>query len=217
MQRTYQFADIGPTRAEGAIFALLRDAGRRHRFASGEQMVHHGDRATGFWLIETGNVMVCRFGSEGERILYVVMGPGDLIGDLACFGGVPQQVNALAEGAVTAIWLEMSRVDQLLATEPGLVRWLLHSFANKLRGALDRIEGDQSLSAEGRIARVLGDIAAQDGPDLSITQQQLADLVGVSRVTTGQILARLAADGMIERGYGKIAVIDAAGLIAVSK
>ncbi len=208
MQRTYQFAEIGPTRAEGAIFDLLITAGRRHGFADGAQLIHRGDQAKGFWLIATGHVMACRFGREGERILYGVLGPGDLIGELACFGGVTQQVNAIAEGDVEAVWLDIAQMDQLLSAEPQLARWLLNSFANKLRAALNRIEGDHSLPADARIARVLADLAANDGAELDITQQELADHVGVSRVTIGQALARFAAEGLIARGYGKIQVIN---------
>lgn len=216
MQRTYQFAEFSPTRAEGSVFDTLVAAGRRHRFADGVQLFHRGDVAHGFWLIETGHIMACRFGREGERILYVVMGPGDLIGDLACFGEVPQQVHAIAEGDVSAIWIDKSQMDGLLAQEPTLARWLLHSFANKLRRALDRIEGDQSLSAEARIARVLVDLAAREGPDLAMTQQELADLVGVSRVTAGQVLSRFANGALVRCGYGTISVVSAAGLNALT-
>lgn len=212
MQRTYQFAEISPTRAEGAIFEALIAAGRRHGFISGAQLIHRGDRAKGFWLIETGHVMACRFGRDGERILYGVLGPGDLIGELACFGGVKQQVNAIAEGDVSAVWLDIAQLDHLLASEPQLARWLLNSFANKLRAALNRIEGDQSLPAEARIARVLADLAVNDGAELDITQQELADHVGVSRVTIGQVLSQFAAEGLITRGYGRITVNDTAGL-----
>ena len=212
MQRTYHLAEIGPTRAEGAIFDVLIAVGRQHGFADGAQLIHRGDRAKGFWLIESGHVMACRFGREGERILYGVLGRGDVIGELACFGGVTQQVNAIAEGNVEAVWLDIAQMDHLLASEPQLARWLLNSFANKLRAALNRIEEDQSLPADARIARVLADLAASDGAELDVTQQELADHVGVSRVTIGQVLSQFAAEGLITRGYGRITVNDTAGL-----
>ncbi len=208
MQRTYQFAEFSPTRAEGSVFDKLVAAGRRHGFADNAPLFHRGDKALGFWLIESGHVMACRFGAEGERILYVVMGPGDLIGDLACFGEVTQQVSAIAEGDVSAIWIDRTQLDGLLAGEPALARWLLHSFANKLRSALDRIEGDQSYPAEARIVRVLADLAIHNGVLLELTQQELSDLVGVSRVTTGQVLTRLERMGLIARGYGHITIVD---------
>ena len=169
MQRTYQFAEIGPTRAEGAIFDLLITAGRRHGFADGAQLIHRGDQAKGFWLIATGHVMACRFGREGERILYGVLGPGDLIGELACFGGVTQQVNAIAEGDVEAVWLDIAQMDQLLSAEPQLARWLLDSVLNESkRYAAD--PGNALLTWAGRYNGGPGDTAerAEDILELDI-------------------------------------------------
>ena len=216
MQRTYQFSEIGPSHAEGAIFTMLVAAGRRQGFAGGAQVLHRGDAGKGFWVIETGQVMACRFGREGERILYGVLGRGDPIGDLACFAGVAQQVNAIAEGDVELVWIEAGQIDRLLESEPKFARWLLNSMANKLRAALDRIEGDYSLSAQARIARVLVHLALEDGWDLDITQQQLADFVGVSRVTIGQALSEFAAKGLLKRRYGGITITNSAGLAAYS-
>jgi len=215
MQRTYQFSKIGPTHADGAIFAALTAAGRRQHFSTGAHVIHRGDPGTGFWLIEEGEVMACRFGRDGERILYGVLGRGDLIGELACFAEVPQQVHAIAEGEVVLTWIDMAQFDDLIAKEPRLARWLLGTLANKMRTALDHLERTHSLSAQVRIARLLADVSAEEGPDLNITQQQLADHVGVSRVTVGQVLAKFASEQLIETRYGGIRVKDRGALAAL--
>ena len=197
------------------MFARLVALGRRQRFEGGVQVLHRGDPGSGFWLIESGHVMACRFGPEGERTLFAVLGPGDLIGELACFAGLTQQVHAITEGEASLVWIDMQQVDGLLSSGPEFARWLLAALAFKLRTALDRVEGNQNLSAEERVARVLADIAANEGAELTITQQQLADYVGVSRVTTGKILTHLAAEGLVELGYGRIKVAAPAELAAI--
>lgn len=199
------------------MFATLVELGVRKRFTSGSQVLHRGDPGTGFWLIESGHVMACRFGPEGERTLFAVLGPGDLIGELACFAGLPQQVHAIAEGEVQLVWIEMVQVERLLEEGPKFAKWLLSALANKLRLALDRVEGVQNLPAKARIARVLSDMAANEGRVLKISQQQLADFVGVSRVTTVQVLSQFAAEGLIERHYRQINVVDTPGLTAYSE
>lgn len=216
MQRTYHFVAMPPTRAEGEVLTALVEVGRRRECAGGTPVLHRGDPGVGFWLIESGHVMACRFGPEGERTLFAVLGPGDLIGEVACFAGVTQQVDAITEGNASLVWIEMTQVDRLMAEKPHVARWLLGTLANKLRSALDRVEGDQSLSAQSRIARVLADLAAREGPELNLTQQQLADHVGVSRVTTGQVLARLAQEGAVERSYGSLRVLSVERLTAYS-
>jgi len=216
MQRTYHFLEMQPTRAEGDIFAALVAIGHRRRFASDTQVLHRGDPGTGFWLIESGHVMACRFGPEGERTLFAVLGPGDLVGELACFAGLTQQVHAITEGEASLVWIDMAQVDRLLADGPHFAKWMLGALANKLRSALDRVEGDLHLPAQARIARVLADMAAREGPELEFTQQELADHVGVSRVTAGKVLASLAAQGLVERRYGRLRVTRVEGLAAVS-
>jgi len=214
MQRTYQLSSIGPTRVHAGIAQLLANAGRRQRFAHGATIQQQGDEGDGFWLIETGKVMVCRFGSDGNVTVFAMLDPGDLFGELACFAGVSRQVDAVADGETTLVWISKAQADRLLESEPQFARWLLHSLAEQLRSALNRIEGDRRLSAEDRMARLLANRARRDGPRIAATQQHLADLLGVSRVTAGQSLSRLADAGLIALGYRHLQVIDLAGLRA---
>jgi CRP/FNR family cyclic AMP-dependent transcriptional regulator len=216
MQRTYQLSEIAPTHADRQIAALLAGTGRRQRFAAGELIQQQGDAGQGFWLVERGEVMACRFGSAGELTVFAVLGPGDLFGELAHFSDVSRQVDVLAESDVELVRIDPPLIDRLLETEPDFARWLLRSLTSQLRAALDRIEGDRILPAPARIARALDGLAGRSGPSIEITQQQLADFVGVSRVTVGQVLGRLEAAGAIERCYGQIVVRDRPKLLSGS-
>lgn len=217
MQRTYHSSEFGQTHAEGEIFAALVAAGRRQRFASGMEVLRQGDPGNGFWLIEGGHVMACRYGREGERTVFAVLGAGDLVGELACFAGGTQQVYAIAEGEASLVWIDVAQVGRLLAADPRFAWWLLGTLASKLRSALDRVEGDHNLPAPARVARVLADMAAHGASRIDMTQQQLADFVGVSRITIGKVLAKLEAEGLIERAYGSIRVRAAQRLAAYSE
>jgi CRP/FNR family cyclic AMP-dependent transcriptional regulator len=208
MQRTYQLSDMAPTKADADMAALLDRAGRRFRFDASAVVQQKGDRADGFWLIEAGNVSVCRFGAEGGVTIFAVLGPGDLFGELAHFTGVARQVDVVAETDVTMIRVDTSAINALLDAEPAFARWLLKSLAHQLRSALDRIDGDRTLSAEDRVKRLLKDMVTRDGPELHITQEALANYVGVSRVTMGAILNRLSRAGLIRLGYRQIYVTN---------
>jgi CRP/FNR family cyclic AMP-dependent transcriptional regulator len=208
MQRTYQLSDMAPTKADADMAALLVRAGRRFRFDASAVVQQKGDVADGFWLIEAGNVSVCRFGAEGGVTIFAVLGPGDLFGELAHFTGVARQVDVVAETDVTMIRVDTAAINALLDAEPAFARWLLKSLAHQLRSALDRIDGDRTLSAEDRVKRLLKDMVTRDGPELHITQEALANYVGVSRVTMGAILNRLSRAGLIRLGYRQIYVTN---------
>jgi CRP-like cAMP-binding protein len=214
MQRTYQLSEIGPTRADGKLAALLAREGRRRRFAAGELIQQQGDEASGFWLIEAGTVNVCRFDRQGDVTVFAVLGAGDLFGELAHFAGVQRQVDAVAESATELVRIDSRLIQRLLATEPDFARWLLKSLANQLRAALDRIDSARRSSAGQRLIQTLIDMAKRDGPELDVTQQGLADLVGVSRVTVGQALGKLSKANLVRLKYGRILITDFSGLLA---
>ncbi|WP_296679737.1 Crp/Fnr family transcriptional regulator [Novosphingobium sp.] len=208
MQRTYHlFAGIG-TRLDSDLVDRLGAIGIRRRFAKSAAVQFRGTSGDGFWLIMSGAVTLMRFGADGETTIYGVLGPGDLFGELAFFAGIARQVDAVAVEDAELVWINREVSDRLLRDEPGFARVLLASLANQLRLALDRIEADAHRTAAQRIAATLADLASPGEGSVRTTQQQLADLVGVSRVTAGTVLSRLAAAGLIARGYGYIEVPD---------
>lgn len=215
MQRTYQLTEVAATRAEGALAALLRREGRLLRFPAGALIQQQGDAARGFWLVEAGTVSLCRFGADGGVTVFAVLGPGDLFGELAYFAGVARQVDAVADSAAVLVRIDAPLVDRLLAETPDFARWLLKSLANQLRLALDRIDGEGRLSAEARLAAALAAMVRRDGPRVAVTQQALGELIGVSRVTAGQILRRLAAAGVLRLEYRRILITDPERLAAM--
>lgn len=208
MQSTYQLSPLGPIRADPALAALLRREGRPIAYAAGQMVQQQGDSGDGFWMIETGRVAICRFGADGGVTVFGVLGAGDLFGELAYFAGTARQVDAVAEEPATLVRVGAAQIERLLAQEPAFARALLASLAHQLRLALDQIDRDRSLTAEARIARLLLDLAERDGNALTVTQQSLADRAGVSRVTAGQVLARLEQTGAIRRGYRQITLTN---------
>ena len=215
MQRTYQLSEIAPTRAEGKLAALLLRAGTVRRFAAGAIVQQKGDDGDGFWLIRSGTVSLGRFARDGSVTIFGVLGSGDLFGELAYFASLPRQVDALAESDATLVRIGAPLIERLLASEPDFARWLLKSLANQLRGALDRIEADRQLSAEQRLIRTLVDMARREGAALVMSQQGLGELIGVSRITVGHLLRRLASGGLIGLEYRRISVPDPEKLAAM--
>ena len=208
MQRTYQLTEIAPTRAQGRLADLLLREGVACHFPVGALIQQKGDDGDGFWLVKSGTVSLCRFTADGDVTVFGVLGSGDLFGELAYFAGVPRQVDAVADGAASLVRISAPLIKRLLANQPDFALWLLRSLSNQLRTALDRIEGDRQLSAEHRIVRQLVEMVRREGAILAISQQQLGELIGVSRITSGQVLRRLAQNGLVSLEYGRINVLD---------
>lgn len=208
MQRTYQLSEISPTRAEGRLAELLLREGEVCHFPAGALIQQKGDDGDGFWLVKSGTVSLCRYAANGDLTVFGVLGSGDLFGELAYFAGVTRQVDAVADEDATLVRIKATLIERLLASEPDFARWLLKSLSNQLRAAIDQLDRERQLSAQQRLIRLLVDMTRREGPELEISQQRLGELIGVSRITSGQILRRLAHDGLISYRYGCITICD---------
>lgn len=217
MQRTYQLSEITPTRAEGRLAELLQREGKLCHFSADALVQQMGDEGGGFWLVKSGTVSLCRFSVDGNATIFGVLGAGDLFGELAYFAGVRRQVAAIANEVSELVHINSALIERLLVSEPKFARWLLKSLSNQLRSAIDQIDGERQFSAKERMIRLLVDMSRREGSDLSISQQNLGELIGVSRVTSGHILRRLSQEGLISLKYGRITVCDPAKLASIVK
>lgn len=213
MQRSFHFDLAERTRLSAAERDRLAAMGPARHFADGQFVQQQGDPGDAFWAVIEGHVLVGRFAENGGFTAFAVLGPGDLFGELAFFTGVPRQADALASGAARLVAIDRPLLRRLMAADVGWAELLLRSLGRQLAGALDIIDAERRLSSADRLLRLLRMMAADGDDDTTVraTQQQLADLLGVSRVTLGVALRDLTARGLVETGYGRIRLVPAAG------
>lgn len=192
---------------------LRKDAPLR-KFADGQLIQQRGDDADGFWLIESGSVAVGQFLPDGEFRGVALLGPGDSYGELALFSGRPRVVDAVARNVTEARFVRGAAFEAALAENPAAMRQLLGAISRQLQELLDIVAGIRRGTAASRIAGMLVNLAGGvEGPImLSVTQQELAELLGLTRATVNSALGDLERGGLIKRGYGKLTVLDPAAL-----
>jgi CRP/FNR family transcriptional regulator, cyclic AMP receptor protein len=83
-----------------------------------------------------------------------------------------------------------------------------------LQETLDNLLVFRNMSAVKRLAQRLIAFAGDRPPPirLGIKQQELAELIGVSRMTIASALAELEGHGLVTRRYGHLVVEDPAAL-----
>tara|TARA_R110002020_G_scaffold467299_1_gene690749 strand:- start:386 stop:1051 length:666 start_codon:yes stop_codon:yes gene_type:complete len=213
-----------PIAGTGFVMALpetvradLLARGKRRYFDRGQIIQQRGDPAREFWYVECGSVQIGRYGMDGRLTLFALIGAGETFGELAFLGEFPRTVDAIAGSDCQLIRIGDKELQSLMDSDPAVTRLLLKTMALTVQQAFNLIESSRNLSVPQRLAQALLQLCGdqQDGARIMATQQDLANLVGVSRVSLGKALAGLEAAGMIEPGYGFVTVRDASGLRAV--
>ena len=187
MQRSYQLALAERTRLSGVERDRLLAMTSPRSFADGQFVQHQGDPGDAFWAVIEGHVLVGRYAEDGAFTAFAVLGPGDIFGELAFFTGLERQVDAIASGPARLVAIDRPVLRALMTADIGWAELLLRSLGRQLAVSLDIIDAERRLPVAERLARLLAAMAADaaDGMTVRATQQQLADLLGVSRVTLG--------------------------------
>lgn len=193
-----------------AIQVELRRGAIRKTFTDGQLIWHRGDIAEGFWIIETGQVKIGHHAASGEMQALFILGPGDSFGELACLGEFPRVVDAEAVGVVEMLWISDTVLTSTIASSPKVSSAFIKALSQQLQEALDRLIVFRNMPAPKRLAQNL--LALAEGKTapvkLGIRQQELAELVGVSRMTIASALAQLEALGLVTRHYRHLIVND---------
>ncbi len=207
----------------GSLFDLLgaeasqalRQRGRRRTFRRREVVFREGDIGDSVYLIERGHVIVKGDRTPAESVTLAVLGPGDYFGDIAVLsthGRRSAGVETLDECVTFAV--DGADFVALRDRSPEVRRAMTESLARMSRRLAERLLDSHHVDARGRLTRQLLHLDAMFGGPVPFSQEDLANYVGVTRVTINQLLGALTTDGLVSVRRGSVEVIDREGLRA---
>ena len=194
----------------GGVRDDLYSKAKRRSFAAGQLIQNRGDVLDGFWVIDKGQVKAGHYRADGEMQVLVILGSGDSFGELACLGGFARVVDVESIGASELLWISDTEFSRAIAQSPHVSRELLRALSRQLQEALDNLLVIRKLPPAKRLARILSAMGkGRDAPVvLKVRHQELAELVGVTRMTISTALTQMEMLGLIERQYRKIILHD---------
>src|SRR6476646_1966841 len=199
---------------------------RTRRFRRGEIIFHAGDPGNALYIIVSGDVKISLPSEEGDEAILATIGPGDVFGELALLDGAPRSATATALIATEAVILPRDQFRELVATEPAVRDILLASLAGELRRLTTHVEELHFLDMTGRLAARLVRLAGESGspdPDgtihlrASLTQAELASMVGCTRQSVNKLLGQFSDSGLVRLDRDGMSVTDLPGLVAASR
>jgi CRP-like cAMP-binding protein len=209
--------------------ALVRVAAgtRTRRFRRGEVIFHAGDPGDALFILVSGEVKISLPSETGDEAIIATLQAGDVFGELALLDGAARSATASALSATEAVVLPRDRFRELIATEPIVRDALLASLAGELRRLTVHVEELHFLDMTGRVAARLVRLAEESAPApddggtirlrSSLTQGELASMVGCTRQSVNKLLGQFSDEGLVRLDREGIAVTDLPGLVAASR
>lgn len=174
-------------------------AGGLRRLAAGDVLFHEGEASDTVYVLLSGSLKVYSRNEGGREVVYNVLSPGEMLGEMVLDGG-PRSASVQALEASECLALEGDDVRGLLRRHPEFAQVLVLKLIARLRNATRTI---RSMALEGvyeRVAALLEraavDVGGQRRVPRNLTQVEIARRVGAGREMVHHVL-----HGLIQGGY----------------
>ena len=187
-------------------------AARLEVHPSGSQVGRRGRLSTHFMLVVRGTVLVGFYTHDGRRHVVNLLGPGQFQSLIPLIDERPQIHDSICKGEVLLLFIPRDAIVEALNTDQQFAWEILRLLCSRTRRLYEALGESHTLSLSPRLARILRGLFAEHGPQISIDQEDLADILGATRQSINRELKSLESRGVIALGRGRVTLILADGL-----
>jgi len=203
--------------AEGDLEAIASVAVSRSIKAR-EELFHQGDEGSQIYVVTKGQLKVVTTSSAGDDLIFTLLDPGEVIGEVALLANRPRTATITAIENSELIVIDRRDFQQLLRTRPEVAFELLTVLARRLARVSEFVEDTQFLNLPVRLAKKLIDFANVHGKsgtgssghslliDVKLSQEEWGDLVGTTRESVNKQFRAWSGDGLISLEAGKVVI-----------
>jgi CRP/FNR family transcriptional regulator len=168
------------------------------------------DPADAMYVVWRGVIAIRLDNPDGRELVINEMGVGDCFGELALLTGEMRSASAEAIVDSEVLLIPGHTFKSVLDQEPHLAARLLEITARRLQNSSKREEALAFYDAQQRLAhQLLGlDQQAREKGYLTLSQDELATRVGLTRQTVATILGRWRRSGWLLTGRGHIVLLN---------
>lgn len=185
-------------------------------FGSREFVVVEGEPSAGFYLLCRGKARIFRTAADGREQTFRLVGAGDTFNEVPIFDGAPNPATVETIEPSEVILIPSESLVRTIRRQPEVGMALLRHFARRLRSFTELVEQISLQTVQGRLARYLYQLAREEGVRTeegivvprTITQQDLASLVGSVREVVSRTLKVMSEDGIVEVRRKDIVIRD---------
>jgi CRP/FNR family transcriptional regulator, cyclic AMP receptor protein len=212
----------------GAVSVNARTAllavGSQREYAAGRSLIIEADVCTDVIALVVGWAKVVSSTAEGGRALLGLRFGGDLVGEQSALECRPRSASVVAAGLVQARVPSRHDFLSFLMDWPEAGVALGQMLSAKLRWATSRRVDLSGLPVLARLARVLTELAELDGRPVrpgmelgfTLTQPEFAEMIGASEPSVHKAFRQLRGTAVVETGYRRIVIRDAAALATIA-
>ncbi len=205
-----------PQLDERAQRQVLADALER-TIAAGDALSRHGETVICWYGVLEGVLKWSTTARDGRSVTLGGLTVGSWFGEGSLLRGKPIEADIVALRHSRVAMIPKETFDWLHRTQLVFNHFLLSQLNERLHWFMGDFAARRLLGAEAQVARALVGLFhpwLHPGGDrhIEISQEEIANLAGLSRQRCNQALSRMKAEELVRIEYGGISILDLAGL-----
>jgi CRP/FNR family transcriptional regulator, cyclic AMP receptor protein len=178
----------------------------------GEYLFRRGDTPTGFYGIKNGRLKAFTLREDGKEAILAVIEAGNWFGQTSLTSRQPRPRDVVALDRSTIFVVRVAAFEELMQSN-AFVRAIAELQSIHMNWLYRMVEDATLQSTRARIARRLllissGDVtmSPRSRQDVSLSQDTLAMMLGITRQTLSLELKAMAEKGALTLRYGRIVI-----------
>src|SRR6201992_108395 len=211
------FRDLEPD----AFDQLCRYA-KRTTLKRGAPIFSKGDPGNSLFAVISGTVKISISSADGRSAIFNLIGAGEIFGEVAVLDGQARTADATANTNCEIFVIDRREFLPFVRSQPALAMKFIELLCTRLRWTSDQVEQVILQNLPGRLASALLRLTekhalAPEGRSIAITQQEISEMVGMTRESINKQLRVWAARNWVRLATGAIVVLDTAPLEALAE
>ena len=210
-----------------ALFKALNEQERRdlaahgqsRTFAPSEPIFHFGDPGSSMMGVIVGTVRISLPTWKGKEVILADLPAGELFGEIALFDGKPRSASAATLTKCELLVLERRDFLLFLERSPTARLKLMELLCERVRRSDERMAEIAFFDLPARLAKALLRYPAQGRgpPKLSLSQRELAEIVGATRENVNRCLREWQRRGILQLKDRWIIILKPEALHAIEE
>jgi len=206
------FSDLDPE----ALDQLCRYA-KHTTLKRGTTIVSKGDPGNSLIVVISGTIKISVSSPDGRSAILNLIGPGEIFGEVAVLDGLSRTADATANSNCEIYVIDRRDFIPFVRSQPALAMKFIELLCTRLRWTSDQVEEVILQNLPGRLASALLRLTekhklAPAGRTIAITQQEISEMVGMTRESINKQLRAWAGRNWVRLEHGAIVVLDVASL-----
>jgi CRP/FNR family transcriptional regulator, dissimilatory nitrate respiration regulator len=193
---------------------LLAAQSTLKKFKAGDLVIGESDPIRSFYVVITGQLKLYRSSAEGKEQTLQLLVPGDPFGLCTAFATDAFPASAMAIEDSSVLLIPGTFMEEIARQEPALLFNIIRILSNRLKESMTIIESLALKEIPGRLAAFLLHLSPRDAAhkktsvELTISQRELAKILGSSPEALSRALRKMANDGILSTAGRVITILD---------